>query len=56
MGTPTNRGVGISSALKNIEIDRYSNKRNTGVSIDFADSSNTFLGWKTASASGFHNI
>lgn len=43
---PTNRGVGITSALKNIEIDRYSNKSNTGVSIDFVDTTNTFKGWK----------
>jgi len=44
--TPSNRGVGITSALKNIEIDRFSNKSGNGVSVDFVDTTNTFKGWK----------
>ena len=44
---PTFRGVGVTSALKNIEIDRYSHKSETGVSIAFLDTLNTFKGWKT---------
>jgi hypothetical protein len=45
--TPTFRGVGITSAFKNIEIDRYSHKSETGVSVAFLDTLNTFKGWKT---------
>jgi hypothetical protein len=45
--TPTLRGVGVTSAVSTIEIDRYSNKSNTGVSIAFIDTVNTFNGWKT---------
>jgi len=44
---PTNRGVGISNALKNIEIDRYSHMSPAGASIAFIDSASTFKGWKT---------
>ena len=44
---PTFRGVGVTSALKNIEIDRYSHKSDAGVSVVFLDSLNTFNGWKT---------
>jgi hypothetical protein len=44
---PTFRGVGVTSALKSIEIDRYSHKSETGVSIAFLDTLNTFKGWKT---------
>ena len=44
---PTFRGVGVTSALKNIEIDRYSHKSETGVSVAFLDTLNTFKGWKT---------
>jgi hypothetical protein len=45
--TPTNRGVGLSDALKNIQIDRYSSKSDIGASIAFLDSLNVFSGWKT---------
>ena len=45
--TPTLRGVGVSLATNKIEIDRYSNKSETGSSIAFLDSTNTFNGWKT---------
>ena len=43
---PTNRGVGITSALEKIEIDRYSHISPTGVSVAFIDTTNTFKGWK----------
>jgi hypothetical protein len=43
---PTNRGVGITSALEKIEIDRYSHINPTGVSVAFIDTTNTFKGWK----------
>jgi hypothetical protein len=45
--TPTLRGVGVTSANQKIEIDRYSLKSESGVSIAFLDSLNTFNGWKT---------
>jgi len=43
---PTNRGVGITSALKKIEIDRYSHISPTGISVAFIDTTNAFKGWK----------
>ena len=43
---PTLRGIGVTDASKEIQIDRYSNKSD-GVSIDFLDTTNRFLGWKT---------
>jgi hypothetical protein len=45
--TPTLRGVGITAAEKTIQVDRYSDKSESGTSIDFLDSANTFSGWKT---------
>ena len=45
--TPTLRGVGLTNATSKIEIDRYSGKSQTGSSIAFLDSVNTFKGWKT---------
>lgn len=42
---PTLRGVGLSNAFKEIQVDRYSNVN--GASIDFLDSSKKFDGWKT---------
>ena len=44
---PTLRGVGLTAASKQIQIDRYSLISNKGVSIAFIDSLNTFRGWKT---------
>ena len=44
---PTLRGVGITDAAKEIQIDRYSLKSNEGASIAFLDTLNTFGGWKT---------
>jgi hypothetical protein len=43
---PTFRGVGVTSALKKIEIDRFSHISQTGASVAFLDSLNTFKGWK----------
>ena len=43
---PTNRGVGITSALEKIQIDRYSSTSPTGISVAFIDTANTFKGWK----------
>jgi hypothetical protein len=45
--TPTLRGVGITDASKEIQIDRYSLKSDEGVAIAFLDTLNTFGGWKT---------
>lgn len=43
---PTFRGVGITEASEEIQIDRYSLKSNLGSSIDFLDTLNKFDGWK----------
>ena len=45
--TPTFRGVGLTSASRQIEIDRYSHISPEGVSIALLDTLNTFKGWKT---------
>ena len=45
---PTLRGIGITKATSQIQIDRYSEISDKGVSISFLDSLNTFRGWKTA--------
>jgi len=42
---PTLRGIGISLATKEIQIDRYSAISN-GVSVDFVDSLDRMKGWK----------
>jgi len=44
---PTLRGVGITPALQEIQIDRYSEISNEGAKVAFIDTTNTFLGWKT---------
>lgn len=44
---PTLRGVGLSDAYRNIEIDRYSLLSEKGVAIEFLDSLSTFKGWKS---------
>ncbi|MEO8404232.1 MAG: family 43 glycosylhydrolase, partial [Chitinophagaceae bacterium] len=44
---PTLRGIGITSASTQIQIDRYSAKSETGASIEFLDTLNRFQGWKT---------
>jgi arabinoxylan arabinofuranohydrolase len=43
---PTLRGVGITDVSQKIQIDRYSEKSDRGVSIAFLDTLNTFGGWK----------
>jgi beta-xylosidase len=42
---PTLRGVGVTNATEQIQIDRYS--KINGASIAFVDTANTFKGWKT---------
>lgn len=44
---PTLRGVGLTSAHENIQLDRYSNLSKNGASIALLDTVNTFAGWKT---------
>ena len=44
---PTLRGVGLTKATREIQIDRYSQISDKGASIAFLDSLNTFNGWKT---------
>ncbi|NCU04038.1 MAG: family 43 glycosylhydrolase, partial [Chitinophagaceae bacterium] len=44
---PTLRGVGVTAANKQIQIDRYTQLSEQGVSIAFIDTLNTFKGWKT---------
>ena len=39
--------MGVTNASQEIQIDRYSKKSETGSSIAFLDSLNTFNGWKT---------
>lgn len=42
----TYRGVGITRAAKQIQIDRYSDMSKDGVKIDFIDTANRMKGWK----------
>lgn len=44
---PTLRGIGISEADKEIQIDRYSRISDKGVNIEFIDTLDSFKGWKT---------
>lgn len=44
---PTLRGVGLTKATKEIQIDRFSAKSDEGVSVDFIDTLSRFQGWKT---------
>ncbi|MFZ0454991.1 MAG: family 43 glycosylhydrolase [Ignavibacteriaceae bacterium] len=43
---PTLRGVGVTDASKEIQIDRYSLKSKEGSSVAFLDTLNKFEGWK----------
>ncbi|WP_243729523.1 family 43 glycosylhydrolase [Salegentibacter sp. 24] len=43
---PTHRGIGKSSAFKQIQFDRYSEKSEEGVHIEYLDQKDTFKGWK----------
>ncbi len=47
---PTHRGVGISSALKEIQVDRYSAISPEGVSVAFVDPVRKQNGWKAIMA------
>lgn len=44
---PTFRGVGITDAGREIQIDRYSALSDKGAAIDYLNSTNKFEGWKT---------
>ena len=44
---PTLRGIGITDASKEIQIDRYSLKSEKNASIAFLDTLNRFQGWET---------
>ncbi len=44
---PTLRGVGITPAYSEIQIDRYTSISDEGVVIDYLDTLNRFKGWKT---------
>ena len=44
---PTLRGIGLTNAGKEIQIDRYSAISNEGIAIDFIDTTNRFAGWNT---------
>jgi hypothetical protein len=43
---PTLRGVGLTEATSQIQLDRYSSISNTGVTTAFIDTANVFKGWK----------
>jgi hypothetical protein len=43
---PTLRGIGITNAKAQIQMDRFSAK-NDDAAVDFLDTTNRFLGWKT---------
>lgn len=45
--TPTLRGIGVTRAEADIQIDRYTRISNSGVAIHFLDTANKFQGWKT---------
>jgi hypothetical protein len=49
---PTHRGVGVSDALKEIQIDRYSAVSPEGVSIAFVDPDHKWSGWKAVMTAG----
>ncbi|HEX5654484.1 MAG TPA: family 43 glycosylhydrolase [Chitinophagaceae bacterium] len=44
---PTLRGIGVTNANREIQIDRYTAISNEGIEIDFIDTTNRFAGWKT---------
>ena len=44
---PTLRGIGVTNATMQIQIDRYTAKADNDVTVDFIDTSNRFNGWKT---------
>ncbi|MDF2191259.1 family 43 glycosylhydrolase [Paraflavitalea sp. CAU 1676] len=44
--TPTLRGIGITSAASDIQVDRYTAISDRGASIAFLDTADRFKGWK----------
>jgi beta-xylosidase len=48
--TPTLRGVGVTDAKKEIQVDRYSAISTLGASVAFMNDDDTFGGWKTVLA------
>lgn len=44
---PTLRGVGLTDARKEIQLDRYSRLSDKGAAIDYLNQANKFEGWKT---------
>lgn len=44
---PTLRGIGLTSAGSQIQMDRYSDKSNEGYRYEFIDPNNPFQGWKS---------
>lgn len=44
---PTFRGIGVTNANSEIQLDRYTQISDKGTSIDFIDTLNRFRGWKT---------
>ena len=47
MVKPTLRGIGISKATSDIQLDRYSAISDTGAAIEYLDTANCFAGWET---------
>ena len=47
MVKPSLRGIGVTQANKEIQIDRYSEISQSGDSIAYIDTTNYFAGWKT---------
>jgi len=47
MVKPTLRGIGISKATSDIQLDRYSAISHTGAAIEYLDTANCFAGWET---------
>jgi len=45
--TPTYRGIGVTNAKAQIQIDRYTRISDNGASIAFLDTAAKFQGWKT---------
>ncbi|MFN3801764.1 family 43 glycosylhydrolase [Belliella pelovolcani] len=44
---PTLRGIGLTKAHAQVQLDRYSDSSEEGFQIEFLDKSNPFLGWKS---------
>ncbi|WP_198170186.1 family 43 glycosylhydrolase [Mucilaginibacter arboris] len=43
---PTLRGVGVTRATKEIQVDRYSDASKDGISVSYVDTANRMQGWK----------